>query len=101
MSQLPHTMCLGMCLDSQFGRVHAHQMPKAKKMDPSLTMVGPATEGSSKSRNFCHRFFFCSNEPYNVMIMPRLEVSCLVTKAIHKLFTKIHLELHHQVLQCH
>ncbi len=82
MSQLPHTMCLGMCLDSKFGRVRAHQMPKAKKMDPSLTMVGPATEGSSKSRNICHRFFFCNNEPYNVKIMPTPEVSRSVTKTI-------------------
>ena len=55
-------------------------MPKAKKMDPSLTKVGPATEGSNRSRNFCHRFFFCNSGPYNVVIMPRLEVLCSVTK---------------------
>lgn len=38
----------------------SYHMPRAMKMEPSLTMVGPATDGSSRSLNCASRFFLCS-----------------------------------------
>ena len=56
------TLGAGIMICSRRQSWQAHQMPRAKNMDPSLTMVGPATEGSNSSLNLCQGFFFCGKQ---------------------------------------